>query len=461
MAKKVKEDYKHLTKRGGVWWLQATHKGKRIYKTTGQESIVDARKVRDAELERFTLDSEKDQLAIISKRITGIDTRLEEIADGLPAMTMLQAWNAFKVAPKGRTPRGRVIMPGKRTLADYEGRWNAFCTWMDKNYPKEDKDGIRIPWELRRIEKEHAERYIAEIGGGKSANTRNKTLTFLRLVFKVLAADARIKANPFEGMDAAPLAVTRKRPLTMTELGTISKNLAGKGEMETLFALGYYTGARLGDCVLMRWSSIDMGARKIRYTPHKTAKGNKEITLTISPALFALLDQTPSAKRKGFVLPELGELYQKDPAAVSKRIQQVFVDAGIETDLEVEGYGKKVACVGFHSLRHAHITALLESGLPMDAVRQQVGHATIGMTAHYYHASEKTLQATAAALPDIGAVKTLPEGADATGAILDGILGQLDKLSVEQLATLAEKVRETTDKRTYKQLTGAASAVAK
>jgi len=97
----------------------------------------------------------------------------------------------------------------------------------------------------------------------------------------------------------------------------------------------------------------------------------------------------------------------------------------------------------------------------MDAVRQQVGHATIGMTAHYYHASEKTLQATAAALPDIGAVKTLPEGADATGAILDGILGQLDKLSVEQLATLAEKVRETTDKRTYNQLTGAASAVAK
>ena len=386
-------------------------------------------------------------LETVTARLSSKTAEVKRIEDAQKAMTMLEAWGAFKAKPKGKTPRGRVIMPGVRTLADYEGRWNAFCDWMDKTYPKKDKDGNKIHWELRQIGKEHAEKYIAEIGAGRSANTRNKSLTFLRLVFKVLAEDARIKANPFEGMDAAPLAVTRKRPLTMTELAVISKNLVGKGEMETLFSLGYHTGARLGDCVLMRWNSIDMGARKIRYTPHKTAKGNKEITLTISPALFSLLDQTPGSKRKGLVLPELGELYRKDPAAVSKLIQQVFIDAGIETDLEVDGYGKKVACVGFHSLRHAHITALLESGLPMDAVRQQVGHATIGMTAHYYHASEKTLQATAAALPDIGAGKTLPEGADATGAKFDGVLSVLDTFTTEQLERLAAKAREIVDGR--------------
>jgi len=313
---------------------------------------------------------------------------------------------------------------------------------MDTNYPKTDKEGNRIPWELRQIGKEHAEKYIAEIGAGRSANTRNKSLTFLRLVFKVLAEDARIKTNPFEGMDAAPLAVTRKRPLTMTELGTISKNLVGKGEMETLFSLGYYTGARLGDCVLMRWDSIDMGARTIRYTPHKTAKSNREITLTISPALFALLNRTPSDERKGLVLPELGELYRKDPSAVSKRIQQVFIEAGIETDLEVEGYGKKVACVGFHSLRHAHITALLEGGVPMDAVRQQAGHSTIGMTAHYYHASKNTLQAMSDALPEFGKVNTPPEHAGATGATLEGIGAMLDGLTVQQLKDVVKQAQQ-------------------
>ena len=436
-----------LVLRGRTWCARWMVDGKLFTRTTGTSD----RREAEGKLAEFTapfrLSNDVETLEAVAVKIDGRKTEIEEWKDNQPAMTLLQGWNLFKAKPKGKTPRGRVIMPGSRTLADYEGRWNAFCTWMDKNYPKKDKEGNRIPWELRQIGKEHAERYIAEIAGERSANTRNKSLTFLRLVFKVLAGDARIKANPFEGMDAAPLAVTRKRPLTMTELGTVAKNLIGKGEMETLFSLGYYTGARLGDCVLMRWNSIDMGARKIRYTPHKTAKGNKEITLTISPSLFTLLDRTPSVERKGLVLPELGEMYQKDPAAVSKRIQQVFIDAGIETDLEVEGYGKKVACVGFHSLRHAHITALLEGGMPMDAVRQQAGHATIGMTAHYYHAGKNTLQAMSDALPEIGVPVTLPEATDAKGANLDTVLGLLDGLTDSELETAIKKAQAIAEKR--------------
>jgi integrase len=386
-------------------------------------------------------------LETVSARLASKSAELKRIEDTQKAMTMLEAWGAFKAKPKGKTPRGRVIMPGDRTLKDYEGRWNAFCDWMDMTYPKKDKDGNKIHWELRQIGKEHAERYIAEIGSEKSANTRNKSLTFLRLVFKVLAEDARIKANPFDGMDAAAAAVSRKRPLTLTELAAIATQLEGAGEMETLFALGYYTGARLGDCALMRWDSIDMGGRKIRYTPSKTAKGNHEITLALAPALYSLLDSTPKKARRGLILPELGGLYQKDPAAVSKRVQRVFKDADIETDLEVKGYGKKVARVGFHSLRHAHITALLEGGIPMDIVRQQAGHSTIGMTAHYYHASEKALQAATDALPDMGKGSAAPEDADAAGARFDGVLAMLDTFTAEQLECLAAKAREIVDGR--------------
>jgi integrase len=45
--------------------------------------------------------------------------------------------------------------------------------------------------------------------------------------------------------------------------------------------------------------------------------------------------------------------------------------------LKVQDYSRNVARVGFHSLRHAHITALLEGGIPMDVVRQQAGHASL------------------------------------------------------------------------------------
>jgi len=147
-----------------------------------------------------------------------------------------------------------------------------------------------------------------------------------------------------------------------------------------------------------------------------------------------------TAKRRGLVLPELGALYatRTGIAAVCKRIQKVFKEADIETGLEVDGYSRAVAQVGFHSLRHAHITALLENGIPMDAVRQQAGHASLEMTARYYHASEMTLQATTAALPEIGKANTL----SAAGAKLEAALAGLEGMGREELERVGEKVRE-------------------
>ena len=443
MSKKAKVDTKNLMLRGKTWYVKRMVDGKVLMQSTHKTTVAKAREVRDRLLEKYNLTDERERMAAVQASIDTIDSQIQAVEDRAPSMTLLQVWEAFKLKPKGKTPRGRTIMPGERTLKDYEGRWKAFCKWMEDKYPKKDKDENLIPWELRQINKGHAERYIAEVGSEASGNTRNKTLTFLRLVFKVMSEAARIKVNPFEGIDASTCAVSRKRPLTMTELGAVSKLLVGKGEMELLFSLGYYTGARLGDCVLMRWDCIDLGARKIRYTPHKTAKGNHEITLTIASALFTLLEAIPKKKRKGLVLPELGELYKNDPAAVSKRIQKVFTDADIETDLEVKGYKKNVARVGFHSLRHAHITALLEGGVPMDMVRQQAGHSTIGMTAHYYHASEASLQAVTDALPAMTPVQlppTAPVQVDiaAVLAVVKGMTAKTWKTDRDKLLGMLE-----------------------
>ncbi len=440
MSKKSKPDSKNLMLRGKTWYVKRMVDGKVLMQSTQETTVEKAREVRDRLLEKYNLTDERERMAAIQASIDTIDSQIQAVDDKAPSMTLMQVWDAFKIKPKGKTPRGRTIMPGSRTLSDYEGRWKAFCKWMEEKYPKKDKEGNTIPWELRQISKDHAERYIAEVGGKASGNTRNKTLTFLRLVFKVLAEDARVKVNPFEGIDASTCAVSRKRPLTMTELGAISKLLAGTGEMELLFSLGYYTGARLGDCVLMRWDCIDMGVRKIRYTPHKTAKGNHEITLTIASALYSLLEAIPKKNRRGMVLPELGELYKKDPAAVSKRIQKVFTDADIETDLEVKGYKKNVARVGFHSLRHAHITALLEGGVPMDMVRQQAGHSTIGMTAHYYHASEASLQAATDALPAMAPVELSPAPVTTGRVDMAVLLAVVKDMTVETWKTDRDKL---------------------
>lgn len=44
------------------------------------------------------------------------------------------------------------------------------------------------------------------------------------------------------------------------------------GEMRLLFAVGIYTGLRLGDCAMMEWGSIDLGRNRIMTIPRKTAR---------------------------------------------------------------------------------------------------------------------------------------------------------------------------------------------
>ncbi len=446
MARKPKEESEthNLILRGNVWYVKYMLEGKRIVKCTGATTLKAARGYRDRELELKKLTDERERTSVVQTRLQFIDRQLDGVKDRVTTMTLSAAWDAFKVKPKGKTARGRVIKPGERTLRDYHGRWMAFVDWMDENYPKKDGEGNKVEWNIREITREHAEKYMAHVDSEWSGNTFNKTLTFLRLVFKVLEGDARIRTNPFDGIDAARHAIAKKRPLTVTELSKIAGILDGKGEMEVLFALGYYTGARLGDCVLMRWgANVDLGSRRIRYTPHKTAKGNREITLSVGPELCRLLEATPVSRRKGFVLPELSGLYQTSPTILNRRIQRVFKDAEIDTREAVKGYGNKVARVGFHSLRHAHITAMIEAGIPLDVVQQQAGHTTIGMTAHYHTISPKALLAASQAIPAMGPkpVEALPVG------VVGQFLAQIEALSDADLKKVADAVGKESEKR--------------
>jgi integrase len=440
--RKQKGDTRYLMLRGSVWYIKAPMPdGRRLVQSTNTGDLTEARGIRDQLLEPLTLKNEAARIAAVQASLTSVEDRLAEIAESAPALTMLAAWQVFVDTPKGKTGRGRKIAPGQRTLADYEGRWSAFCDWMEATHPNRDKSGKIVPRELRTVTPEQAQSYILEIGRELSPNTRNKTLAFLRLVFNVLGDVAKVKANPFAGMEAAPHSTAKKSNLTLSQLTAISKQLEGAGEMETLFALGFYSGARLGDCVGFKWSDFDIEAGKLTFTPSKTDKGRREIRMTVHPALLRILEKTPPAQRKGVLLPELCELYNRDSSAVCKLIQQVFTDAGIETTEAVKGYSHRVARIGFHSLRHSFITGLIEGGVDMETVRRQAGHSTIGMTAHYFH-GEQAAQGAALRLPDLSTPHPSPTPpttgtAGGLAAFLDG-LRTLDADGLRAVITAAK-----------------------
>ncbi|WP_150117947.1 tyrosine-type recombinase/integrase, partial [Meiothermus taiwanensis] len=55
-----------------------------------------------------------------------------------------------------------------------------------------------------------------------------------------------------------------------------------------------------------------------------------------------------------------------------------------------------------HKFRHAFGTALVEEGVPVDAVKELLGHASIATTQVYLHASARRLRQAVQKLPEVG-----------------------------------------------------------
>lgn len=414
MAKKAKVDTKHLTRRGGVWYVQyRMADGRRIVQSTRTADLATAQDVRDRIVEPLTLSQERQRMAAVQAAIATVDDRLAEIEDSTPHLTVREAWRVFVDAPKGRNDRGRVIQPGVHLLAEMESKWFAFAEWLAQRHPTPNNEaGQPTPRELRSVTPEQCREYIAHIEKTRSPRTRNKVLSLLRLVFRIIGKQAGCKINPLDNLLAIKYAVAKKRGLNLEQLQALSNAVAGTGEMERLFLIGFHTGARLGDCCRMRWEDVNLTARELRYLPHKSAKTNRDVLLAITPPLLANLKTTPACERKGPILPELNKLYKKDGYSVSKKVQSVFRKAGIEPSEEVDGCAHKVGRYGFHSLRAAFITTALQHGAVIEDVRQAVGHSCVEMTAGYYRggtaARNVALLATGTTAPS-PAEKTLAE----------------------------------------------------
>ncbi len=175
--------------------------------------------------------------------------------------------------------------------------------------------------------------------------------------------------------------------------------------MQTLFALGIYTGLRLGDCATLRWGEVDLHRNIIRRIPSKTARRNaKPIIVPIHPVLAGLLSEISLSDRGEYVLPETAELYDSRIDLVTDMIQRHFESCGIRTQKPGTGKGtgkRAVVEVGFHSLRHTFVSLCRESNAPLAVVESIVGHSNPAMTRHYTHTSEEAAASAVALLPDI------------------------------------------------------------
>jgi len=333
---------------------------------------VEAAKMRDADY--------------LAGRLARVRGELDALRDAAPALPLSDAFRVYAASLE----RGRVA---DKTLSVLQQRFGIFRRWAATAYP----DAV----EVRHVSQEVAAAFMRMVAARWKPGTFNAYRATFAALWDTLAKEgARTPCNPWREIRAMPIPPSARRELTVEELRRVAG--AVSGEMRVLFALGVYTGLRLGDAACLDWGAVDLARGFVSVLPAKTARHGTRVRIPIAAPLAAILEETPPAKRRGPVLPALAAEYRDSKQALSRRVQAAFRAAGIETHAKADR-GRNAVAVGFHSMRHTFVSLCANSGVPLAVVQSIVGHTSAAMTRHYFHVSDAALSGAARALPAIGA----------------------------------------------------------
>ncbi len=259
---------------------------------------------------------------------------------------------------------------------------------------------------IRQISGQDAERFAQHLKKtGLAVNTHNRKIKRLRKIFATLS-EFRDGENPFrttlfrrereeQDLGVRRLAFSREQEKKIFEvLEDPQYDVLNKPEIRVIYYLGMYTGQRLKDCVLLRWSSIDLDRRRIWVKQFKTGK---QVTIPIADQLFSALMEAKSWQSNDYVCPKVAERYNRIDKngkntgnnLVNLDVLRVIRWTGIEPSIPVAGRKRKVTQYGFHSLRHTFASHCAEAGIPKAVLLSILGTDSEIADKYYTHIGEE------------------------------------------------------------------------
>ena len=439
-------------KRFGIYYLQYDIAGKRYRKCLDTSDLEEAEQERKKIMTPLQVADQKEAIGVMKQRIEAAEGNLQELDNQKnPPLTIEDAWSTY--LKSANRPDS-----GERTLKGYASQFEMFAKWLNQNHQARNC--------LCDVTPELAQEYASHIISlGFTENTFNKHMRLLHLVFRVLESKVRIIHNPWSRITRKKEKKESRRELTTDELRAVCKDTTG--ELRTLFALGLYTGMRLGDCCTLRWSEVDLNRGIILRVPNKTARSkNNPVHIPIHSTLMAILEETPKNKRSDYVLPDFAAQYKANDSEVAKQLRTHFESCGIRVHKEGTGKiktkdenkkgkvkiidtGKRaVVEVGFHSLRHSFVSLCREANAPLSVVESIVGHSNPAMTRHYTHVSELAASQAVAALPAFlnnakGTIIDHSEADKGTCPQPGDILAELSKMTSKNWREIRDSLVET------------------
>lgn len=203
-----------------------------------------------------------------------------------------------------------------------------------------------------------------------------------------------IEINPMANVKMPKFDIPRKKPVIFShqQIQIIFHAFPVGHKYYAPCMIAYCTGLRVGECLALQWSHIDMENR----------------TLSVVSTLYdkkgvPVCKATPKTKSSVRTIPFNETLYK---ALLRHKAQQaknhrLYGDDYVESDFvctredgrpmnsnDMRYFNmwckKEFGGGSFHSFRHTHATMMLENNIELDYVSKRLGHSTIATTANIY-----------------------------------------------------------------------------
>ncbi len=232
-----------------------------------------------------------------------------------------------------------------------------------------------------------------------SPKTINNQLSVLRRMLVIAKKRGVIDAVPEIEWLKAP-----KPAFEFLDFEEAERLLAGAdAEWRPMLLTALRTGMRRGELMGLRWEDVDLVAGQIHVRQAVsrgvigTPKSGKARTIPMSDELLAGLKSYRHLKGEYVFCSPAGKLLRRDE--IKHPLRRACKKAGLRQ-------------VWWHALRHTFASHLVMRGVPLKAIQELLGHATIEMTMRYAHLSPhvtrdavKLLDAVAADHSPVGSGK--------------------------------------------------------
>ena len=221
-----------------------------------------------------------------------------------------------------------------------------------------------------------------------SISSINRYISTLRIFYKYLLENNKIKENPLEEIQNIKNSKIIPKTLLFEEveciINSINKNKKFALRDKAILIILYSAGLRVSELINLNINNYMPKEGFIRVD----GKGNKERFIPIGKKVkesinnyLELLRPHMSKKNKGSGILFLNKFGEK--------LSRMAIWNIIKDNVKLAGISKKISP---HIFRHTFATHLLEGGADLRAVQEMLGHSNIQTTQIYAHADKEYLK---------------------------------------------------------------------